>query len=464
MNKSLENSSDQLRNRIDNFEIEYKSQIEKFEQKYQKLKDNKDYEYSKLINELNTVLEEDAEFYNIVYTNLFNYLELAFAAKLLASKIDIYSKNARIAERKRDFLKEERRLIDDELIQLEDTKKLLLQEADLSEYLQLASLHIEEIDKGANIKGIITLLNDKEKKYGDQINLAEIKAIRKLKFILIEKCKANDEINQLDWIIYQKKNNKSLISNKIYNVRTSIQNYHNQKKSLEIDIVSNKQQMENIAFQTRRLWEEPLSELYSDLQNAQAMIKQVDPEGSFRKLLSEKKKIKLDIEGYKQNIASINNEIDSITNETQKFYLDTINTLSIEIAIEQDRIKKMESKDDRFIFTKLFFELSEVTNSKNKITKKSAEIQRLGSEKRDKVAKCTDVKRKEKYFINGLILGLENRLKEINRELHPLREYYDLEFEAEKKIYESPWSKRKDTIFNLLKKYHVEVKLLGGGR
>lgn len=269
LNRSLRKASEELRIRVDDYQVEYERRVAEYEAKIEsteaELKTEREIARAMLDRELDEAEAELQLFCDDIaaYVNFYLYHEcLRKIRQIRKGQIAIYNEDEA-------FLSRHMRLIGDEIEILNARKLELSARVDVEDLIGLSSLSgsplsLDDHDNCRSLlKHIEAALNEQTDKY-----CPEHYALKRLKTIVQERAEHLHTIQYIDWIIRQKKLFSAQMSRKRAATREARGEAEASLTSLEKEIAVADHELAELAERVRMRWVRPIVRISADISYA----------------------------------------------------------------------------------------------------------------------------------------------------------------------------------------------------
>lgn len=434
INKSLRKTAQELRDKVEAYQIEFESRRADCIAELQRVEEKKNKEIENFADLLNRELAEDQQTLQEVQQNILQYISCYFNRAYLYQTLEIKKKISDILNEDYLFLSEQINTIDIEIDLLRDRQKELTAFTNVEDIIQLATMTGYDLDfqPTDNAQKLLDKISAAIQNYSGE-DRVEKYALLRLKLIIQERSDYLPAIQYISWIIRIKLQFKRQLLTKRSSIRKEQISLRAEVTSVKNDIRTETGKLELIAETVRYYWAKPITYLnadicYNNIELKKERARQREDAPALRselKALFEKKKTAIsEIKSKKQKRRDIGSELKSMSDShsTDQWrwndlrsegdsLTSDINSLSSDINGYDSRIDSLKSNLDSLD--------SSVKSIETLIASKKEERKEWVS-KREHIV--TLIKQYDKGFPSSRLIGekdekkiIETRLTEIQQ-------------------------------------------------
>lgn len=266
INKSLHKESDELRLKIDAYQVEYDRRVEKCKTELEQEEMKRNRELDKFKDSLNLKLQDDQALLNEIYEDVTGYVDKYLYSKYIDKFLEAKKNLYKLLQEDCNFLSEQMKDISDEIEILRGRKQVLTSFTDVRDVIDLMTLSGYEIqtdcvvDAPTLIKYInSTLENSEEKQETERYSL------RRLKNIVQQRADYVSVIQYIDWVIQQKKLFGKQLSAKRNIMRKTMSELSVEIEKMGAEKMALKHNLAILAERVRMHWARPITYLSADI-------------------------------------------------------------------------------------------------------------------------------------------------------------------------------------------------------
>lgn len=266
INKSLRKAADELRVKIDAYQIEYDRRIEECRIELEQEENERNCKLEEFRSSLNQELQNDQELLNDISEDVTRYVDKYLYGQYIDKFLEVKNSLYRVLQENQDYLSAQMNNIGEEIEIFEQRKQALVSFTDIHDIVELMQLSGYEMssesitDASVLLKNINTILSTLEKE-----KVAEGFSLRRLKNIVQQRADYLATIQYIDWVIQQKIQFSKQLSSKRNNIRNvmsqlgaEIARLVDAKKTLNRDLAI-------LAEQVRMNWARPITYLNAEI-------------------------------------------------------------------------------------------------------------------------------------------------------------------------------------------------------
>lgn len=380
INKSLRKEAEDLRARVDAYQIEYDRRVEECQEELKRVEEEHQEKILQFRDSLVEELQGERSFLESVAKDITSYADAYLHRDCLYQMRDIKRTQIEILQEDNDFLSEQMALIGREIDYLRERQNELTAFTDVKDIIQLTSLSGYEIsfDEGDDAKDLLDRVSQaiSNCKSGQD---TERFALVRLKGIIQERSEYLPTIKYLAWVIQQKLQFKKQLSDKRRGVMDAQKAVRQEIKQIDDNIRLIAETLEKISKRVRYYWAKPITYLNAEICYAYIELKEererlrndapalkrerkelVDKKRSAISDIREKKSRRRDVGSELRNMSdshssdqwrwdslqserrSLSSDIDSISSDIDR-YSSRIDSLSSEIESLESAVKSSEA-------------------------------------------------------------------------------------------------------------------------
>lgn len=421
INKSLRKEAEELRARIDEYQIEYDRKIEECQEEINQVESDRQEKLVQFRNSLVDELQKERTILEAVAQDITSYADAYFKKEYLNRKYSVKKREEQIHREDSAFLGQQIAYIRHEIDMLKERQRELSSFTNVEDVIRLAGLSGYEISfsEGDNAKDLLDKVSKAISNCGaEQKN--ERYALIRLKGIVQERSEYLSTINYIGWVVQQKIKYIKQISDKRKSIKESQAAIRQEIECLEGDIRSTAELLAEIAIRIRYYWAHPITYLNVDISYAYKEKKEngdqlrevgeelrnmaswhSDDQDKWERLQRERRDLSSEIESLKDSISSDKNKR-GLWFKKRDYVFQLCKKYGVPLIPE----KKTQTDEDRIIEERLA-EIAQIR------TEGTAEAERICEKKR------ADIIYKYQQARNKLELEipvLEDKIKELDAE------------------------------------------------
>ncbi len=266
INKSLRKEAEDLRARVDAYQIEYDRRIKESKEEIERVEAERQEKLLQLRDSLEEKLQGERSFLESVAHDITSYADAYLHRNCLFQMREIKQKQMEILKEDNDFLSNQMVLIGEEIDYLRDRQNELTAFTDVKDIIRLTSLSGYEIsfEDEDDAKDLLDKVSQAISSCESNQNTERFALVR-LKGIIQERSEYLPTIKYIAWVIQQKIQFSKQLSNKRTGVRDAQEAVQQEIKQIEDNISSINETLEDIAKRVRYYWAKPITYLNADL-------------------------------------------------------------------------------------------------------------------------------------------------------------------------------------------------------
>ena len=275
INKSLRKASQELRDRIELYQIEFDHRLEVCQVELQQAEENKNKELEAFKATLIQELSDDHQTLEEIQGNIIAYIDCYFHRAYLYLLIEINKRKNDIYHEDYTFLSSEIKAIDDEIVLLRERQNELTAFTKVDDIIQLATLtgydlDFKSTDDAKQLLGKISTAletyrgNDRVEKY----------ALLRLKTIIQERSDYLPTISYISWVIQIKRRFRKQLSLKRSDIKREQAVLRKEMNSIKDEIRTLTNRLDLLAEKVRYYWARPITYLNADICYAYIELKE----------------------------------------------------------------------------------------------------------------------------------------------------------------------------------------------
>lgn len=266
INKSLRKASQELRDRIELYQIEFDRRLEVCQAELQQAEENKNKELKAFKAALIQELSDDHQTLEEIQGNIIAYIDCYFYRAYLYQLIEINKRKNDIYHEDYTFLSSEIKAIDDEIVLLRERQNELTAFTKVDDIIQLATLtgydlDFQSTDDAMQLLGKISIALEIFR--GD--NRVEKYALLRLKTIIQERSDYLPTISYISWVIQIKRRFRKQLSSKRSDVKREQAVLREEMTSIKNEIQILTDRLSMLAEKVRYYWAKPITYLNADI-------------------------------------------------------------------------------------------------------------------------------------------------------------------------------------------------------
>ena len=397
LNKSLRKASQELRDRIESYQIEFDRRLEDCKAELQQAEENKNKELEELRVALLQELSDDHQALEEIQETIFQYIDCYFYHAYLTQRIEINKKKNDILHEDYTFLSSEMDFIDKEIILLRKRQNELTAFTKVDDIIQLAALSEYNLDFQStdDARQLLRKISGALETYSGE-NRAEKFALLRLKTIIQERSDYLPTINYISWIIQIKLRFKKQLLSKRSDVQREQAVLNQETTSIKREILTLTDRLDMLAKRVRNYWAKPITYLNADICYAYVELKEKRTRlrndvpalrSQCKELIDKKRSAISEVRVKKSRRRDVGNELrnmsdshssdqwkwDSLQSERSSLTSD-IDRLSSDIDSYSSRIDSLNSEID---FLESAVKSLEATISSKKVARKKWNTKRV---------------------------------------------------------------------------------------
>lgn len=450
-NKSLRKISQELRDRIEAYQIEFNRRKEICIAELQQAEENKNKELEALKADLLQELSDDYQILEELQKNIVKYFDCFFYCGYLCQLEEIKNRQNDILHEDYIFLGSQIKIIDNEIVLLRERQNELTAFTRVDDIIHLATLtgydlDFQPMDDAKLMLGKIS--NALEAYCGE--DRVEKYALLRLKNIIQERSDYLPTINYISWIIQIKRQFKKQLSSRRSDVKKEQAVLRKEISSIKKEIRTLTDRLDLYAEKVRYYWAKPITYLNADICYAYKELKEEKAylsndasylRGEKKRLIDKRRSAISEIKEKKSKRRDVGSELKSMkdAHSNDQWRWDRLQRERRDLSSDID---SLSSEIDRYSsrIESLNSELAAVNSLETTIAEKK-DIRKQWNAKRIRIEKW--IKRYDKDFRSGRLIAendemniIANRLIEIQqiREngVAEAQKVYDQEADEEK--------------------------------
>lgn len=275
INKSLRKASQELRDRIEPYQIEFDRRLEECNADLQQAEENKNKELEAFKAALIQELNDDHQTLEEIKGNIIEYIDCYFYRAYLYQLIEINKRKNDIYHEDYTFLSSEIKSVDDEIILLRERQNELTAFTKVDDIIQLATLTGYDLDFQStdDARQLLGKISDALETYrGD--DRVEKYALLRLKTIIQERSDYLPTISYISWVIQIKRRFRKQLSSKRSDVKREQAVLREETSSIKNEIRTLTDRLGLLAEKVRYYWAKPITYLNADICYAYIELKE----------------------------------------------------------------------------------------------------------------------------------------------------------------------------------------------
>ncbi len=266
INKSLRKASQELRDRVEAYQIEFERRIEDCGAELQRAEENRNNELEAFKAVLVQELSNERQVLEEIQESIVQYVDCFFNREYLYQLIEIKKRQNDIFHEDYIFLRDQMRIIDDEIVLLRERQNELAAFTRVDDIIQLAKLTGYDLGfKSADdAKQLLGKIKNALETYAGE-NRVEKFALLRLKTIIQERSEYLPTINYISWVIRIKRQFRKQLSAKRSEIKKEQAILRDEMASTKNVIRGLTDRLELLAKNVRYYWAKPMTYLNADI-------------------------------------------------------------------------------------------------------------------------------------------------------------------------------------------------------
>lgn len=269
INKSLRKVSQELRDRVEVYQVEFNRRLEECKADLQRAEENKNKELEAFRTDLLRELNDDLQILEEIQGNILKYIDCFFYRAYLSQLLEINQRRNDILHEDYVFLRNQIKTIDKEIVLLRERQNDLTAFTKVDDIIHLATLTEYDLDfqSSDDAKQLLRKISDALETYRGE-DSAEKNALLRLKTIIQERSDYLPTINYISWVIRIKIRFKKHLSSKRSKVEKEQETLRDDMVSVGKKIRDLTEELDLLAEKVRYYWAKPITYLNSDISRA----------------------------------------------------------------------------------------------------------------------------------------------------------------------------------------------------
>ena len=275
INKSLRKASQELRDRVEAYQIEFDRRLEDCKVDLQRAEENKNKELEAFKAVLIQELSDERQVLEEIQESIVEYVDCFFYRAYLYQIIEIQKRKNDIFHEDYVFLSDQMRIIDDEIVLLRERQSELTAFTRVDDIIQLATLTGYDLDfqSADDAKQLLGKISNALETYVGE-DRVEKYALLRLKTIIQERSDYLPTINYISWVIRIKRQFRKQLSDKRSDIKKEQAILRDEMSSTKKEIRSLADKLELLAKKVRYYWAKPLTYINADICYAYIELKE----------------------------------------------------------------------------------------------------------------------------------------------------------------------------------------------
>lgn len=319
INKSLRKASQELRDRVSAFQIEFNQRLEECETEIKLAEDEKNKQLEAFKATLVQELNDDYQLFLDVQENIIQYSECFFRRAYLLQRIDIKKKQNGILREDYAFLSAQITIVDDEIVLLRERQNELTELTKVDDIIQLSLLSGYDLcfQPTDNAKQLLVKISDALEAYQGQ-DTVEKYALLRLKNIIQDRSDYLPTIQYISWVIKIKRSFRKQLSSMRQDIKQERAAIRENLSVINSEIHALDDRLRYLAERIRYYWAKPITYLNADIcyvyaelrENKQRLLNESpDLRRELRELSDKKRSAISEIRDKKRKRREVGNEI-----------------------------------------------------------------------------------------------------------------------------------------------------------
>ncbi len=330
INLSLRKASADLKVQISAYQTRYEQKLLECKTEINAKIANKNQHFEKIKQAYVDQLQGEAAALESTCAIFFKYVDEHREVQLLRFQKEKIGQELILRKEHCNFLREQIRLLDEDIATLTERKNILAQQSDIEDIKALIQLSQGGIEclPSDNAKTLLDKVNSMLRN-SEELNESARQSLRKLYASLQERAEFLSVIQYISWLIKQKEDNKQELKGTINVLQAERKELFASKDELDKQINGKNQILEEYAVEVRNIWAKPLanllieraridhelSENFDELKSVQAALQRMMDESSddsdrWERLQETKRYTKSNISELKSQKATIHGQIE----------------------------------------------------------------------------------------------------------------------------------------------------------
>ena len=275
INKSLRKASQELRDRVEVYQIEFNRRLEECQADLQQAEENKNRELEAFKEDLLRELSNDHQILEEIQGNILKYIDRFFCRAYLFQLLEIDKRRNDILHEDYVFLGSQINTIDDEVVLLRERQNELTAFTKVDDIIQLATLTGYDLafQPTDDARQLLGKISDALEAYSGE-DRVEKYALLRLKTIIQERSDYLPTINYISWVIRIKNRYRKQLSSKRSDVKKEQTILREDMTSVRNEIRILTEELALLAEKIRYYWAKPITYLNADISYAYIELKE----------------------------------------------------------------------------------------------------------------------------------------------------------------------------------------------
>ena len=275
INKSLRKASQELRDRVEAYQIEFDLRLEDCKADLQRAEENKNKELEAFKAALIQELSDERQVLEEIQECIVQYVDCFFYRAYLYQLIDIQKRQNEILHEDYVFLSNQMRIIDDEIVLLRERQNELTAFTRVDDIIQLATLTGYDLDfqSADDAKQLLGKISNALETYAGEDRVEKF-ALLRLKTIIQERSNYLPTINYISWVIRIKRQFRKQLSVKRSDIKKEQAVLRDEMTSTKNEARTLTDRMESLAKNVRYYWAKPITYINADICYAYIELKE----------------------------------------------------------------------------------------------------------------------------------------------------------------------------------------------
>lgn len=274
INKCLRKVSQELRDRVETYQIEFNRRLEECQSDLQRAEEIKNRELEAFKEDLLREFSHDHQIMEEIQGNILKYTDRFFYRAYLFQLLEIDKRRNDILHEDYVFLSSQIQTIDNEVVLLRERQNELTVFTRVDDIIRLASLTGYDLDfqPTDDAKQLLGKISDALEAYSGE-DRAEKYALLRLKTIIQERSDYLPTINYISWVIRIKNRYRKQLSFKRSDVKKEQATLRESMASVRDEIRVLTEELDLLAEKVRYYWAKPITYLNADISYAYIELK-----------------------------------------------------------------------------------------------------------------------------------------------------------------------------------------------
>ena len=275
INKSLRKASQELRERVEVYQIEFNRRLEECKADLRRAEESINRELEAFKTDLNRKLSDEHQILEKIKGNILKYIDRFFYRAYLIQKLDIGKRQNDILHEDYNFLSSQIKTVDNEIVLLRERQNELTAFTRVDDIIHLATLTGYDLDFQStdDAKKLLGKISDALEAYrgADRV---EKYALQRLKTIIQERSDYLPTINYISWVIRIKNRFRKQLASMRSDVKKEQATLREDMASVRNEVQALTEELDLLAEKVRFYWAKPITYLNADISYAYIELKE----------------------------------------------------------------------------------------------------------------------------------------------------------------------------------------------